>query len=1854
MRDHESTQAKVQRRTKPGAKGSKIAGPPAPSAARKKQLNRVAAAGKALTNLARTAQSNAPGAPGSKIAGPPAPTKPKYRAPKKDVVGKGVKQRSAIRLIDPIPLKSGHYRKGQGPLLRSQASIDLGRLLGRKVSAAEKSRALTRLQNAGHLPGDTELKSIATGKPAVLKVKGDPRKRKIFPEYNPARRFDPKTMRWEEGYLDKKGTFKHNDKPHNPIEVLEAPIKVAGKLAGAGVKLATGNVGGLGAGHARAQRAGFAPSFSVSDFKPGKAVTTAVGKGALATGSAVVKGLSIPLEAAEYGAGKGLVAAGAIKGDTAREIRKAKFGQIHGEHITKGLGLPRQAGLGVDLTLDPIMWIGAGLAPETGGGSLALTIDRIRRVAPELLQSEKAVEALKVINGEHSKKELANAVKALQSLAKPSAVRAIQRKESQKLLRDIAEGRRSKGGVIDIGRKAGKKQKTFVLPGEEGVKAAELALRSAEARRVRPAVRLQMMTPLGSRTIRGRQLPSTPALPLGKLPVGIRTQKQIDAIREEAANVAATNLAHEYEQKIAPLRARAKELRAKKKNAQANKIEAEIRKIKEEYDFKAIDVKRMAADEALARRVGRGDRRRLTLNDRVDLINRRTIATHQGMQFATEHGRTVENLTKKAIQDAVKPLGRKGRTQSLKRVQLVLSAEEASPGGAKRLADAITLNPSEQRVANNLRTIYDELARHGEEVGTLPRSLDRYAGMRIWDKEFDPSTIEGMNNIVNRVLAASHTKGRKIGSVTEHAGRRELAEAIRDAADKPISLEDAATMADRLFHTNPDRALSELTVRRLQRGEHINYKDLTGSEKLAIRRAEERGFDPRGASSVPLFRTPMTQDTEGFVLPGNFEHYGIPESGIDSAKNPTQAALYSQIKDRQRVDDMLAHAEPGSQLHEDLQLIRDRLTDDIRKTDPESAKAVQRALEEPVARENYINRGLGLEDEDMAHIIQASAARDVAKEYEPLIKPRTRVEVIEHPDRPAAYDSLEFAEQRLDDAVEAGESKDEIAYLTQKRDEAQAALDALPDKKRRIPNPEIVNVKQQIKTLDDAIGEMQTRVEQTRNVIGTHFGEQDPQLIERQFGAGAARIDEIPPGNATVSLDEDGIAWLRGPDSKVELPEPEERMRQLAASDDGLNPGPFDDPYDWTSTLPDFREHGAMFELDPRLTGGVRARQQGFLSQMNARWQMIDKTHGISKHDADASTVTIIPTGETVSAQDLVPVWHDNRIDSYYLADNEHWHFDAEDLRFNDDAPLRKGIDGLDYVDLRNGQRYIPVSRIAALEPQKMIGEIADDRLWPAQAIADVTRHMGQYGEFDLKVFQTGMEHGWRKLMSSVRFGVTTPFPAYHVRNLISDALKSLQADSGVMFHPIVNTKLAAAAFGKGLDSTLKIPGYGKMTVEDFLFLADTFGVRTGHHVAEVQQIMRGNQSENALRAFVSQLGPNGFMSKFGASREDIVRYQTFFQRLRRNGGDAADAAWYTIRHHFNYNDLNVNERRFARNVFLFYTWYRKNVPLQLVELARRPGFFSGVETAYRDLASGETPVNFGPFDGAAPAQPGLPEYVHDKLQSATVDWKGYAANFGFGAPWSDLALASGKGVGDLLAMVNPVGLVAGEGVLSAIMQKPGIDPLTGRTYKELEPSPLLEALGVKPSANSKTGDKLYPWYWAYLARQTPFLGRLSYGFGGTSATRDQGRLQTLAPLLSPLTGINVYVSPKPGSEREKFAVDQYSKSYTGKMKTKQENISNMKRDSKAIQRLNQLVKGSKEYKRAYDKLDPDTKRYLERIGSLAEKNAEDAKRRGIDITKVKNSGSYKRKQRSSGGRDYGLRGGLGNGSGGLRGGLGG
>jgi len=71
-------------------------------------------------------------------------------------------------------------------------------------------------------------------------------------------------------------------------------------------------------------------------------------------------------------------------------------------------------------------------------------------------------------------------------------------------------------------------------------------------------------------------------------------------------------------------------------------------------------------------------------------------------------------------------------------------------------------------------------------------------------------------------------------------------------------------------------------------------------------------------------------------------------------------------------------------------------------------------------------------------------------------------------------------------------------------------------------------------------------------------------------------------------------------------------------------------------------------------------------------------------------------------------------------------------------------------------------------------------------------------------------------------------------------------------------------------------------------------------------------------------------------------------------GGSLDEALEMIYKLHFNYGGLSSVEQKFGKRFFPFYTWTRKNFPLQMELLARNPGKFNRLMSIKRNLEMGE------------------------------------------------------------------------------------------------------------------------------------------------------------------------------------------------------------------------------------------------------------------------------------------------------------
>lgn len=711
---------------------------------------------------------------------------------------------------------------------------------------------------------------------------------------------------------------------------------------------------------------------------------------------------------------------------------------------------------------------------------------------------------------------------------------------------------------------------------------------------------------------------------------------------------------------------------------------------------------------------------------------------------------------------------------------------------------------------------------------------------------------------------------------------------------------------------------------------------------------------------------------------------------------------------------------------------------------------------------------------------------------------------------------------------------------------------------------------------------------------------------------------ELPDGSAyRVNSLEDAKAVIH-----------EEASKRVAQLDNQI---PYKPTGEYSQALKDPRYEGEALQAiaNPREAYAWRTRSEARNVADRGRYEAIDthagrdfaetKTQYFSTHSGD--TYGMSP--EDFGRMDRIKPHYDPDDPSVLLGYEVRETGDViplDDFNPEKRALVRMGGDetskGAIWIDVNTGREYIRADQAADLlasgytgETEKIrqailkatgsrqIGSVeVSTRLWPTDVVRDMRAERFRMGDYDL-VYKTGLGTAFAKTMENIRYGVTTLFPAFHTRNMISDLLMSIQADSGILFHPIATAKMAALAMGRENKLLSKlpgagyvnVPGWGKMKNEDFLLLMDLFGNRSNMQVADLmlransmidgardarRSIRYSGQRAGAVTDFFNPTEPGGFMGlgrtgkightaqEFSSRREDIMRMATLLQRMRRNGGDVADASWHMISVHFDYGDLSKVERLYIRNVFLFYTWYRRNIPRQLWQIVHRPGFFNAVGYGYDNLFRGTSPLNqdWSKIHEALPNMEGqpeltglVPEYMWH-LSPVTMSWNGHTLTASYGAPWADLGLLnqltdwSGGIEGGIRTGLLGLGQLVNPVITQPATQVFRKDVLTGREFREDETGGaaniaawIADKFGVE-FPEDKYGRPVLPWRLNAFLSQVPMFGRASsYTMTDAPSTQDQGRISTGWGRfgLRFLGGINVRVTPKNAKPGESQRLDE-------------------------------------------------------------------------------------------------------------------
>ena len=189
------------------------------------------------------------------------------------------------------------------------------------------------------------------------------------------------------------------------------------------------------------------------------------------------------------------------------------------------------------------------------------------------------------------------------------------------------------------------------------------------------------------------------------------------------------------------------------------------------------------------------------------------------------------------------------------------------------------------------------------------------------------------------------------------------------------------------------------------------------------------------------------------------------------------------------------------------------------------------------------------------------------------------------------------------------------------------------------------------------------------------------------------------------------------------------------------------------------------------------------------------------------------------------------------------------------------------------------------------------------------------------------------ELHSIYRTAFTQYFPAFYSRNMISNVFMNMMAgDVGIKHYVRALNQLRA------------------MTPEDALYLGG-LGVLDSGKIREVFEFMQESRGgiSRSMKSFIARAPGGEALAKAGrkvdtATREgghaieNFTRYAHFLAK-KDAGFTDSEAAESVIKFLFDYQDLTDFERAVPRRMMLFYTFFRKNLPLMLEQTFKNPRF---------------------------------------------------------------------------------------------------------------------------------------------------------------------------------------------------------------------------------------------------------------------------------------------------------------------------
>lgn len=208
-----------------------------------------------------------------------------------------------------------------------------------------------------------------------------------------------------------------------------------------------------------------------------------------------------------------------------------------------------------------------------------------------------------------------------------------------------------------------------------------------------------------------------------------------------------------------------------------------------------------------------------------------------------------------------------------------------------------------------------------------------------------------------------------------------------------------------------------------------------------------------------------------------------------------------------------------------------------------------------------------------------------------------------------------------------------------------------------------------------------------------------------------------------------------------------------------------------------------------------------------------------------------------------------------------------------------------------------------------------------------------------LKVYD-GAQNWWKMWSLGAR-------PAYHSKNTIGNLWNNYLG--GVTTpKPYIDAGNFQIKVAKG-NLEGKIAGYPTKELYDAMSTRGIFG--EGQYGGDISRRMEeaivGGSKNPITLSTQNPILQGGF--KMGQTIEDNARIALYIDQLNK-GASLDKAAEHVRKYLFDYGDVSPFEKNVAKRILPFYTWSRKNIPLQLESLATQPDKINKINLAINNV----------------------------------------------------------------------------------------------------------------------------------------------------------------------------------------------------------------------------------------------------------------------------------------------------------------